>query len=226
MAILRGCGERKRGALYVEVGLHPRGRPLEEFLCDPPIPVDPDALGLAAQGVQLIKDERTGTVNVWDIVGGKYYPNVSDMIEEIRRYGVSRRISSKVNFSQLTADSRLVLLHSRAYIKNFNRYGSECSCPLDRPGHEGNKAMCIKLFWEDITGGESSDGRNVVRKMPSFTYKGLSRPPSVEPNYQTAIFASFPITRLVAVRDNESRSHEAALGAARRSQITVDLVDE
>ena len=41
----RGCGEREPGGVYAECGLSPRGRPLEEFLFDPPLPI-PEGLDL------------------------------------------------------------------------------------------------------------------------------------------------------------------------------------
>src|SRR5258707_634554 len=41
----RGCGEREPGGVYAESGLSPRGRPLEEFLFDPPLPI-PEGLDL------------------------------------------------------------------------------------------------------------------------------------------------------------------------------------
>ncbi len=41
----RGCGEREPGGVYAECGLSSRGRPLEEFLIDPPLPL-PEGLDL------------------------------------------------------------------------------------------------------------------------------------------------------------------------------------
>ena len=45
----RGCGRRKTG-LYVEVGVGPGGRPIHDFVCDPPVPI--------AEGLDLVNKPR------------------------------------------------------------------------------------------------------------------------------------------------------------------------
>ena len=70
----RGCGYRQPGGAYFAVPLGPDGRPIEEFLIDPPVVIDdPTRLGLAPVGVTLI--EREGATHVIDIVGREHYPN-------------------------------------------------------------------------------------------------------------------------------------------------------
>ena len=55
----RGCGMRKAGGVYIEVGTASGiGKPLEGFLCDPPVPMTTDC----KVGVELI--ERGGVVHI------------------------------------------------------------------------------------------------------------------------------------------------------------------
>jgi hypothetical protein len=224
----RCCGAtRERGGIYAEVPTSPFGLPLEYFLVDPPHVVDTKALGLTPLGVKLLPDSQ-GVFHIWDIVGGDSYPNVTDMVEEIRSLGVSRRLSDKLDYKKLSPRSKIIMLHSRAFIENFEEYASLRDCPTSKEGHERSDKMCVKLWWEDITDGTptKSDIREVARMLPSCMYKGLSRPEGVTPKYKLAIFASFTLGRLVVVRDDDQKRMDTALGAVRQSQLAVDVVDE
>lgn len=77
--------------------------------------------------------------------------------------------------------------------------------------------MCVGMLYEDIAQGHKAEGstnpREVLRLMPSFEYKGYSRPeeaPDGE-NYRPAIYASFPIQRIVVIRDNQGGKHRAKI---------------
>jgi hypothetical protein len=238
------------------------------MLIDPPLPVDMQAMGLSAIGVKIVPwtyvDAKTldhvSTHYVLDVIGQSNYPNVADFIEETRRYGVSRRISRNSDFSLLDENSRLVLIHERAWITNADEYirARERSwCPRDIPGHltENPYAMCAGLWWEDIEKGKEpgEDDRNavltygrkirndqpgvqmhlqrenpraVIREMATFRYRGMRRPDRVVPKYQHAMFATFPIPLIEVVRDRAGGTHEAATEAARKSGISVEVVDE
>ncbi len=86
-----GCGDREPGGVYAESGLSPRGRPLEEFLIDPPLPIP--------AGLDLIHKPRTWQrmlpsgepaldvegLPIYDLliwVGQEHYPYVPDFLEE------------------------------------------------------------------------------------------------------------------------------------------------
>lgn len=226
--VVRGCGTRDAGGIYAECLLSPHGRPVEEFLVDPPVPVDADALRITPRGVRLIP--RENVVHVYDWVGEMYYPNVADFVEEVKRYGVSRKLNPNLSFGRLTPASRLVLLHKRAYIDNFEEYGSRLdkSCPKGLPPHWQGKAMCMKLWWEDIAHGEriKEDERFVRRKMPGFEYMGMEKPEGVEPDYHLAIFAIFPINRIAIINDPEGGKHEESLEMASSARLPVRLVEE
>src|SRR5205823_11234312 len=119
----RGCGYRQPGGAYFAIPLGPGGRPIEEFLIDPPIVIDPARLGLASVGVTLI--ERDGVTHVLDIVGREHYPTVAAFIDEARRLGVSRRAPRTIDFSRITPASRLLLAHAHADIANAAEFPCE-----------------------------------------------------------------------------------------------------
>lgn len=188
LAVPRGCGTRKRGAVYGECGLSPWGRPLEHFIIDPPTRVDAAALGLHPIGVTLLADPRTGACHVFDWVGEEHYPGVADFLEEARRFGVSRRLPRTLDFGRLAADSRLVLLHRRAWIDNASQYFDardtqrwEAGCPKRLAEHvdaADPPPMCAGLWWEDLEPtNPAADGqpRLVRRTMPSFSYVARRR---------------------------------------------------
>ncbi len=236
-APVRGCGTRKKGGIYAECPLSPFGVSIVEFLFDPPILADLGELGVSPRGVTLI--ERDGDIHVADYVGEKFYPNVLDFVEEVRRFGLSRRLPKNLNFSKLTPASRIFLIHRRAWIDNATLYfaareGNAWPCPKGIAGHMDSAnppGMCASLWWEDIDGGEKlppppDDPRWVRRDMPSFSYAGRSRPAGVSPIYRPAFFMGLPLARIVVVSDPEGGSHEEAVEKAGAAGLPVELVDE
>ena len=161
--ITRACGRRIRGGIYAEVHLSEHGLPIEYFIVDAPIAVDPAQLGLAAVGVQLIKLKGTdakspsasdGVHLIFDVVGQEFYPYPADYVEETRRMGASRRLPANLDFSKLGPDSRLVLIHARALIENFSVYPQppQLNCPkgIARHSHAPLPEMCAGLWWHDL----------------------------------------------------------------------------
>ena len=65
------------------------------------------ALGLSPIGVQLV--ERDGVWHILDWIGSEHYPNVADFLEEVRRFGLSRRLAKTVDFSKLTERSKILV---------------------------------------------------------------------------------------------------------------------
>jgi hypothetical protein len=221
--IQRGCGTRQAGGLYAETALSAHGSPVEDFIIDTPELIDTRRLGLTPVGSKLI--ERHGTFHLFDIVGSQHYPNVADYIEEVRVAGLSRRISSSLDLSKLTPGSQIILLHARAYVTNFAEYAARWvydeeptpdhpapRCPKHRIDHDRAEApaMCAGVWWQDVELGIPVAGtdpvkRSIRRQMPSFSYIAHSRPEGVEPQYQIAAFASFPIHRIVAIRGDRKQ---------------------
>jgi hypothetical protein len=227
IAIRRGCGTRKKGGIYFETGLSPYGHPLEYFIIDPPIPVD--GWNLSPLGVQLI--ERDGVTHIIDWVGSEHYPNVADFLEEVRRFGLSRRLSRNLDFSRITSQTRILLVHARAWVENFHEY-KNWVCPKGYAHHtpailpheiEDNQRMCAGVWWQDLEQGTLQDETGIVhREMPSFTYTAHKRPEHITPQYRPAIFASFPCSRLVVVKGD----HEQSLDAAQQASVEVTEVDQ
>ena len=251
MPVKRGCGTRVAGGIYAECGLGPDGMPLEHFLIDPPVPIDPPSLGLAPQGVTLVKmNGPKPTVNLLDWVGSCHYPNVADFLEEVRRFGLSRRIQRNADFSALNARSTILLAHSSAIVHEpgpwfsgwyEQRDDSVWPCPKELVEHReaaeqwtmagrGPDLCCAGIWWQDLMDGESTDNedaeREVIRCLPSFSYIGL-RPPRVSRTHRSiGLFARFPITRLVVVADTEGGTHEDALIRAQAADLPVVMVPE
>lgn len=139
----RGCGTRAEGGIYAESGLGPNGLPIELFVPDRVVPVDGEAMGLSSIGVKLIRSKKTGVWNIYDIVGQEHYPNPTDWLEETRRYGASRRLSQSLPFHLLTSASRMIVLHRRAYIQNYQEYYDVRDLP--RPSWEERPDL---YFWQ------------------------------------------------------------------------------
>jgi hypothetical protein len=189
----RGCGTRKQGGVYAEVGLSPFGLPLEEFFVCPPHEIGNDlakSLGLKDaqgrpkyRGVRLL--ERDGVTHVLDVVGEQFYPNAADIIEEGRRFGFSRRceLSAASEYAKLSPRSRLMLAHPRGIIRNPIPYFAQWidflnyhPCPRKLEAHRlmvdehaacKDFQMCAGLWWNDVTDGtrfyDESDGDKEAR---------------------------------------------------------------
>ncbi len=195
----RGCGYRQPGAAYLAVPLGPGGRPVEEFLIDPPVVVDdPGALGLTSIGTTMI--ERGGITHVLDIVGREHYPTVLAFVDEARRMGISRRISRNSDFSKITPASRLLLLHPHADIANAPEFPTSEACPCQVPEHvaEGFTDMCARLW---------------------------ALEPLDAAQHRLAMFASFPIPQIELVRDPVGGTHSHAMAAAASAGVPVVEVD-
>jgi hypothetical protein len=195
----RGCGYRQPGGAYFAVPLGPGGRPVEEFLIDPPVVIDdPARLGLASVGVTLI--ERDGVTHVLDIVGREHYPTVASFIDEIRRLGVSRRAPRTIDFQRITRASRLLLAHAHADIANAAEFPCERRCPCDVAEHLTPRSadMCARLWWEEPLGAA---------------------------RHRLALFASFPIPQLEVVRDETGGSHVSTTELASRAGVPVVEVE-
>src|SRR5437588_11432830 len=95
----RGCGEREPGGVYAESGLSLRGRPLEEFLFDPPLPI-PEGLDLInkpqlwqrtlASGELALDEEGLPIFDLLIWVGEGHYQSCPDYLQGTRRYRPSR----------------------------------------------------------------------------------------------------------------------------------------
>lgn len=208
---------REAGGIYLEMGLTEGGAPLEWFLVDPPHSVKGWG-SLSPVGVSIVRHPKTGVYHVLDWIGEEHYPNVADFIEEVRRFGLSRRVRSHTNFGLLTKDSRILCVHVRGL--SVKKRKEVVACPGDLVITKHN-SVCVGGSWWDLSGGvqqeaSAPDGpkdeiyevafttiqdatlhpRFVRVTMPSFHYYGYSMLPR---KFTPAIFASFPISRIVGI---------------------------
>ena len=155
--VVRACGSRQAGGAYLVTGTAKQGLPLENFLVDPPTPVDLEKLGISAIGIHLL--EINGITHVIDVVGEEHYELPTDFAEEVRRFGLSRRIPRNAEFSRLVPGARILLVHRRAFIDNASEYyfvrrPDEWWCPKQNPEHLDPlySGMCWSALYEDATG--------------------------------------------------------------------------
>ncbi len=163
----RGCGEREPGGVYAECGLSPHGRPLEEFLLDPPLPV-PAGVDLVNKPQVWQRTLPTGEAMrdatgqpIYDIliwVGGAYYPYCPDFIEEVRRYGASRRLNPNLDLSLLSRASRMILVHPCARNLAWQAQTPPETCHKAIPGH----AIALADIGEQPAGDERIPNATVM----------------------------------------------------------------
>jgi hypothetical protein len=188
------------------------------LVLDPPVPIDPEMLGLQTVGMKMV--ERNGVYHLMDWVGVNHYPNVADFVEEAIRIGVSRRVPSNIRIDLLTEDSRLLLVHERAQLDgraDMLRNGPFRTCPMGRDEHnhsvQGMVNMCARFWWDDLEGGTEvqTGGREVVRALADgHSYGGRRRLLGTAiPERMPAIFASLKLARFAVIVDRQNRTHEA-----------------
>jgi hypothetical protein len=145
-AVLRGCGERTPGGVYIECGLSPVGRPFDDFLIDPPLAL-PAGMGkeTLANKPQFWTDPESDAVHLVIWVGEAHYPHLADFVEEAKRAGISRKISphllDRPDFSRVSLASRMILAHPRALETRWLDQAPPLRCLKGVPGHAGPVAL-------------------------------------------------------------------------------------
>ncbi len=222
----RGCGKRIPAGIYAKTRLSLGGQPIETFIVDPPKRIDIHSWGLTARGAKLI--EVGGVWHIFDIVGREHYPHVADMVEETRRKGASRRLAIKLDFSRLTPESHLVLVHARAVIENFDEYPQPPRVTCPRFEHLTRlEEPCAGLWWHDIPEGDlaADESRHYQRSIPrDVTYHATPRIESIVPQYHYGIFMRLPVTNLAVIAGRnrqEEREAEKSYQAANQSNLPV-----
>ncbi len=224
IAVPRGCGEREEDGIYWELGTGAGGNPLEDFLIDPPFPIE----GVSALGVTWHQHEETGVWHLIDWIGSQYWPNPADWLEEVRRFGVSSRLPSTLEFERLTPESRLLIVHAHGFLENAHELlnfqpAPAYRCPLVKDPHSPGE-HCASLHWLTLEREEGDDHPQMVeRQMPSFHYKAQALPPGFAPKWRPAVIASFPCSRLVVVAGEKT---EDRLAAMQKSTLPTAVVDQ
>jgi len=210
-SITRGCGTRKAGGIYGEVELSENGTPFDMFLLDPP---QESPVQVKAVGVQLI--ELEGVFHILDRVGTKHYEYTADFVEEARRFGISRRFPKTIDFSKITADSRLVLVHEKAFVSNMKELNlKQGYCFHKNKEHQNREDHCFYSLY-DVLPDEK-------RIMPSFEYTpdDGGQVDISEVVFKEAIFGVFPLSRIVQVAGGEDQVPRIA-----KSELPVALVNQ
>ena len=234
--VTRGCGTRKERGIYLECGTRPgRGHPLEFFLADPPVPMTCDT----KVGVELI--DRGGVVHVLDWVGEQHYPVITDYLEEGRVFGFSRLISSTLDLSRLTLDSRILVVHARGLVVNhealrpfmperyntaYDKQGRRKPAYKHHCGHlehtaspehyqpDPNTHRCTRDLWAVPPATRVEDGAppRYIREFASISYEVFPLAPDAPaPEYVSALVASLPITNISVIKAIDG-SHQETLG--------------
>jgi len=153
--VLRGCGARVEGGLYLTAASSPFGCSVECFLYDPPIPWK----GPKVLRAPLLHRDKRGIYHVVMSVGKKFYPSPVDFIEEVRRLGLSKRVPADFDFTKLTPGlSKIILVHPRAiplfeFKAEYDCPRKRCWCGLGRiPAsmahpHRDGDPRCIGALW-------------------------------------------------------------------------------
>jgi hypothetical protein len=179
----RGCGKRKPGGVYICSKLSPYGVPLEEYIIDPPQFYEGERFRVP------IVFERNGANHLLFWVGKEFYPFPSDFIEEVRRFGASKRVPVEFPIEKLTAWSLMFFIHPLAIIKNHHVLPPPPRCPKDLPSHVSNETRCLGHSYQ--VAPANHEGR---RKIGDTVYE--VRPVTLDAplEFLPGIFLRLPIT--------------------------------
>lgn len=215
----RECGPgRQEGHIYAECGLSPHGVPLERFLIDLPIPVDPRHLSLSSQGVTFV--ERQGTWHVVDVIGESHYTYPSDFIEEARAIGVSRKLPRTGKFSRLTRGSTLILIHPWGRVTNSLQLASFTpgfACPCGH-GHSATDP-CAGYHW---SAAEANVPGTLKRRLKRTTYEVRplsSGAPALE--FTSAYILRVPISNLSVIRNRDGSVNRQSRAMANQARLPI-----
>lgn len=172
--IIRGCGTRVDGELCVMSASSLYGKPIEDFLIDPPVKFT----GGPFRGVIFERD----TASFW--VGEDSYPYCPDFIEETRLYGSSRRIAiNKSHIEKFARVKKLLYIHPLAYQREQEILKIDF-CPKGKEKHLQGAEPCIRNLYYFIDGKGVLEGKRVFTESTSYSVPGPTVPsPKLLPGY-------------------------------------------
>ncbi len=235
-SLIRGCGSRKAGGLYLVTEMSPYGRPFNYFMLDPPV----EYTGPKFQGIQVsdytIEGITGECVILLDMVGLEFYPTMPAFVEEARRFGVSRRIPVNFDFSKLAGKTvYLGTIHWRA-IPMFDKKPELGTLPpywtCFRPNDPAHYPDCVYHAWPIAPNEHDKLADDGAIEMPwgSFNPHGLFQAHPDEQviremrnsvtGYKPGIFALWPITKIEAVKYIPEGTNVID------SEMPIDIVEE
>lgn len=156
MTVTRGCGTREDGGIYACCTTSPLGRPVWDFVIDPPIPYNGEWFrGIHFAPKYMTEGWPDDQVLLIDCVSKGDYPSVASFVEEVRRYGLSRRMSANFKWSSLLGKQAwLGLIHARAITRwewddgdrylHLNDIPIPCKFPQSEKHHRFD---CTYMSW-------------------------------------------------------------------------------
>lgn len=216
--IVRGCGKRKPGGLYVCSGLSPYGRPIEEYIIDPPLPYN----GEPFRAPTIIERDGKKHLVLW--VGSEYYPYASDYLEETKQFGVSKRVPSNFPVEGLEPGSMLFLVHPRAIIEDHSFLPAPDYCPKHNTAHledvEGkDREFCLGHSYSIA---EPTVGLN-QRTLGDTTYTVYSQGMSeVSHDFKAGFFLRVPITHFDHVMTGDGKVNPAIMEKQTRLPVNIE----
>lgn len=217
----RGCGKRTPGGIYGCCPTSPHGRPVWDFLVDPPSPYG----GKQFKGIKFAPDEMAigwpeDSILLLDWVGKSGYQSAASLVEEAGRFGLSRKFSRTFPWHRLSGKKVwLALIHARA-IPTWKWDGAMGAHLLRKAKHckfdeiETHRYHCVYTSW--LTAPifhKSSGGRTPRVEMPWGAFNpsevfhgGLEDPVDFTEaadglrSYTAGIFAVFPLTKFQVIR--------------------------
>jgi hypothetical protein len=204
--MIRGCGKRKAGGVYVMSELGPDGVPLEAVMIDPPVPYD----GGPFRAPQLVRKDDVAHLVFW--VGAEFYEYPCDFLEETRRLGVSRRVPVDFPLEEMTSSSMMFFVHSKAIIENYEVLPPPEYCPKVNEKHLRNEEYCL--------GHTYQMGEDATRTVGEITYAAHPATPSEPLVLSAGVFLRMPITGV----DHILKEGEADPRVkAKREKMTIPL---
>lgn len=244
----RGCGYRVPGGVYLVTDVNSKdGTPIDSFLFDPPwVPIDKEGNRHypGALGVDIVQDPKDDKVNhVWDWIGCEHYPYFPDFWEETRRFGLSRKVSSNLNFDLLSSKSQIIGFHKYGVVSAtkgfYKRLAKEFifttgmdMCPYK---YHVNDQICIKDLWQLVDNQEDDDirlhkftiPRNSVSSI-DFYYAANIPVWAKEPKYKfewiPAAMFHLPIHRIEVIQDPLEYKDEKAIENIIKSVTTLPFI--
>jgi len=206
----RGCGKRKPGGVYICTKLSPYGVPLEEFIIDPPRPYEGEKFRVP------IIFEKDGKNHLLFWVGKEFYPFPSDFIEEVRRFGASKRVPVEFPIQRLSEGSLMFFVHPLAIIHNYDALPVPPLCPKRLGSHLRNETYCLGHFYQ--VAPPNCEGR---RKIGDTVYEVTPAAVSVPLYFAPGIFLRLPITDIDHVLYKDGRPDPRI--KERESEVKIPL---